>query len=231
MHENDIARMGIRDREGDVKMKTDKLDLKKYWEERYAREGANACISKYIHEHQEERYKRDTERMAKALSRARTMTFESGIEIGAGSGRLTPFYNSFIKNVLCVDISEKAKQCFREKPLNNIYEVAEIKNLVNKYPGAFDIAFSFTVVQHINDQLTWAESLKSIQGILKVGGYYLLHEDISAFTMRYKPARHMGGFGLPDYINALDKCKLIFHEILFEEQTGEHDLVALFERK
>ncbi|MFH1230007.1 MAG: methyltransferase domain-containing protein [Planctomycetota bacterium] len=212
-------------------MSIEKFDIKKYWNDRYAREGANACISRQIYDHQEERYKRDTERMGRALSRAGKMTFNNGIEIGAGSGRLTPFYNSFIRELLCTDISEKAMQCFNELPLKNQYVVEEIKNLKNKYTASFEIAFTFTVVQHINDHITWAESVNSIQEILKPGGYYLLHEDISAFTMNYKPSLHMNGFGLPDYIKALDKCNLIYHEILFEEQTKEHDLVALFERK
>lgn len=210
-------------------------NIREYWNGRWKAQGERGGVSptQFVDEKYLERNNRDIERLTNVLVKAGynlDNKFETGIECGAGAGRLSYFYNSFIKQFYCADISLEASQHFAKSNKCWEYKISPISGLKNIYPNKFDIAISFTVVQHINDKKLWCEALESIQKILKIGGIYLLHEDISANIQKRKSAPHMNERSESDYIEALDSCECLYKEVLYYPETNEYDLIAVFKR-
>lgn len=206
------------------------------WNVRWRRDGQRGGVSPYQMDDEKyiERNQRDRERLEMAFGWTGQERFESGIEVGCGAGRLTPVMLSVCKNLTCVDGSLTASEYFKKAFPHIPHYVSLIKNLPflsSIREGTFDLAMTFTVVQHINDYDEWEASVKAIQAILKPNGFYVMHEDISAHIQNRKAASHMNERSLEDYRKALNKCELVNHEILYFSPTNEHDLIATWRKQ
>lgn len=205
-----------------------------FWERRWAADGARGGVSYYQRDENgyRERNERDEERLLMAFAWTGKIDFDKALEVGCGAGRLTPVMLAASKHLICVDGSATARDHFRERQPDLEHHVTLIKNIPDVLPaGTFDMAMTFTVVQHINDRAEWDASLKAIQAMLKPGGFYVMHEDISAHIQGKKAAIHMNERSLEDYQAALDQCELVNHELLHFEPTNEDDLLAVWRKK
>lgn len=208
-------------------------DIRAYWDGRWKDMGCRGGVSpvQMIDEEYVKRNKRDEERLTAALEAIGIDKFETGAECGAGAGRLTPFYNGFINKLSCFDISEEACQHFAKSGLKNEYYVMPLSDIGHKFANSFDIAISFTVIQHIHSLEAFDLALQSIQNSLKKGGIYLLHEDISASKQGKQAAPHMNNYGVRDYSLLLDACEAVYSREYYYKETNEHDLVAVYQKR
>lgn len=99
---------------------------------------------------------------------------ESVVEVGAGYGRLFPFYNSFFQKITLIEPSEKllklAKESFgmREKKMEFLN--ASLPQLPVK-DNSFDVVLMVRVIHHFSDS---KKVIKELSRILKPGGFLIL---------------------------------------------------------
>lgn len=211
-------------------------DYQEFWDRRWGVDKKRGGVSKYqtVDALYEERNKRDISRLLEAISWTGkgASPFHCGLEVGAGSGRMTPFMLSQCENLVCVDGSAEATKYRREDFPEIPHHVMLIKDMPKNLPiGTFDFAMTLTVVQHIHDLLEWEASMKAIQAMLRPGGIYVMHEDVSAFIQRREASPHMNTCSPEDYIEVLDECELVKSAVLYYEPSNEYDLLAAWRKK
>jgi len=79
------------------------------------------------------------------------------IEIGCGTGSFLEKVKPFVSEIYGTEYNEKVLQIARNKGLN-IFSTEED---IRKFKGQFDIAFSFHVLEHVADPVTFIEELCS----------------------------------------------------------------------
>lgn len=205
-------------------------DLKKFWDTRWMRDGVGGGLTLSVEPNA--RLQRDRRRLQYALDQIKKgATFKRVLEAGCGSGRLTNFYRERCKKIICLDISTEALAFHQQAFPELIHVNSPIGEYRTKPKERFDAIFTFTVVQHINKFEVFDKTLKNIQELLSPGGHYILHEDISAHVYGKQPSIHMNDFGVRTYVECLDKCELVFHDVFYNIEQNEFDLLAVFRRK
>lgn len=97
------------------------------------------------------------------------------LEIGAGFGRMIPFYSFRAKKVIVTEPSAKLlkipRQRFKNKK-NIIFLQSSIKRIPGKVKnGSVDLIIMIRVLHHIKDV---KETIKTVRKLLRNGGYFIL---------------------------------------------------------
>jgi SAM-dependent methyltransferase len=102
-------------------------------------------------------------------------------ELGCGYGRMIPVLGEFALRV--VGFERQPEFLVAAQRLYPSFQFAPITN-VESLPvpdGAFDLALTFTVLQHLTDRMV-IRAISELQRVVRPGGYILLCEDCSVET-------------------------------------------------
>ena len=104
------------------------------------------------------------------LSHLQAMGTEKLLEIGAGHGRDSAYFQSKGLKVVCIDFSPEMVKLCRAKNLE-AYQM-DFYNL-NFAPGSFDAIWALNCLLHVNKS-SLPTILENIKGVLKPGGIFFL---------------------------------------------------------
>jgi len=103
------------------------------------------------------------------------------LDYGCGPGFMARAVSPHVRKVVACDISPGALACasvLNSAPKIEYFNVSDTA-WIREWQGRIDLAYAFAVAQHLSDSML-AEGLRTIRGLLRLGGLALVHVVINA---------------------------------------------------
>jgi SAM-dependent methyltransferase len=163
------------------------------------------------------------QRLLKAYVAAEPYVFGDVLEVGCGEGRGIDLIINKATSYIALDKIESALDVLRKKYPGGKFVSANIPPFTDVADNSFDRVFSFQVIEHIKDDLTF---LKEINRVLKPGGLALLTTPNRPLSLSRNPW-HIREYTATELTNL---AKRVFSSVEMKGITGNEKVMHYHER-